>query len=59
MTEAEFDAAVIRNKLPLDADKKRELYTAFGKMETMIDLVTRPKPREAEPSLIFVPGESA
>ena len=39
MTEAEFDAAVIRNNLPLDAAKRRELYGAFGKMEAMIERV--------------------
>jgi hypothetical protein len=56
MTEAEFQAAVIRNKLPLDAAKQAELYVAFGKLEGLIARVTRPKPREAEPALIFVPG---
>ena len=57
MTAEEFEAAVIRNRLPLDAAKTAELYTAFGKLEAMIERVTQPKSREAEPALIFVPGE--
>jgi hypothetical protein len=56
MTAAEFEAAVIRNRLPLDAAKTAELHTALGKLEAMIERVTRPKPREVEPALIFVPG---
>jgi hypothetical protein len=57
MSAAEFEAAVIRNRLPLDAAKTAELHAAFGNLEAMIERVTRPKPREAEPALIFVTAD--
>ncbi len=59
MTKAEFDAAVIRSKLPLNAATQTEIYGALGKLEAMVALVTRDKPREAEPALIFIPGQPA
>ena len=59
MTTEEFEAAAIRIGLPLSPAKRDELYEAFGKLETMIERVTRPKPREAEPALVFVPGDAS
>jgi hypothetical protein len=59
MTEAEFDALTARNKIPFTAETRAELYAAFGKLEVMIDMVGQPKPREAEPALIFLAGKPA
>ena len=59
MTKAEFDATVDRAKLPLDAATRTELYGVMDKLEALIARVTRDKPREAEPALIFVPEQSA
>lgn len=59
MTRTEFDSSVTRSGLPIDDEKRAELYEAFGKVEAMIALVTRDKPREAEPALIFIPGNVA
>jgi hypothetical protein len=59
MTEAEFDAAVLRKKLPLTAATKAEIFGVVGKLEAMIALVTKPRPREDEPALIFIPGDKA
>ncbi|WP_158744104.1 hypothetical protein [Acidisphaera sp. L21] len=56
MTRAEFDAAIARKKLPLTAESKDEIFGAVDKLEAMIALVTKPRPREDEPALIFVPG---
>ena len=59
MTKAEFDAAVDRAGLPLNPITRDELYGAMDKLEALIARVTRDKPREAEPALVFVPGQSA
>jgi hypothetical protein len=57
MTEAAFEAIVLRSGLPLTQETKREIYQATGYLEEMIARVTRPKPREAEPAIIFVPEQ--
>ena len=54
-TKAEFDAAVSRSGLPLDTATREELFEALGKLDALAERVRRPKPREAEPALIFVP----
>ena len=59
MTKAEFDAATIRIKLPFNPATQVEIHAALGKLEAMVERVTRAKPREAEPALIFVPGPVA
>jgi hypothetical protein len=55
LTKAEFDAVVSRSGLPLEAATREELFGALGKLDAMAERVKRPKPREAEPALIFVP----
>jgi hypothetical protein len=55
ITKAEFDATVGRSRLPLDAATREELFGALGKLDAMVERVKRPKPREAESALIFVP----
>jgi hypothetical protein len=55
MTKAEFDAVVGRSGLPLDIATREELFGALGKLDALAERVKRPKPREAEPALIFVP----
>lgn len=55
MTKAEFDAIVGRSKLPLNAVTRAELFAAIGRLDAMVERVKRPKPRETEPALIFVP----
>jgi len=57
MTEATFDALIERSKLPLTAETRREIYGVSGMLEDMVARVTRAKPREAEPAIIFVPEQ--
>ncbi|CAN5223147.1 hypothetical protein BH11PSE4_BH11PSE4_28720 [soil metagenome] len=54
-TQAEFDAAVSRSGLPLDAATREVLFGVLGKLDALRDRFKRPKPRESEPALIFVP----
>ncbi len=57
MTEATFEAIIQRSRLPLTAETRRELFQVTGLLEDMLARVTRPKPREAEPAIIFVPEQ--
>ncbi len=57
MTEATFEAIIQRSRLPLTAETRRELFQITGLLEDMLARVTRPKPREAEPAIIFVPEQ--
>ncbi len=59
MTEATFEAIIQRSRLPLTAETRRELFQVTGMLEDMVARVTRPKPREAEPAIIFVPEQRA
>ncbi len=59
MTRDEFTAAAARSGLTLDAETMDEIHKAFGFVETMIARVSRAKPREAEPALIFLPEQRA
>ena len=53
-TEA-FDVLVAQTGLPLSEAQKATLLAVYPTLQAMIELVTAPMPREAEPSLIFVP----
>ena len=55
MTDAEFTAAMTRSGLPLTPETLAEIRTASHIMEAMVARVTRDKPREAEPALVFQP----
>ena len=56
MTDDEFKAAMSRSGLPLLPETLAELRRASRIMEAMVGRVTRDKPREAEPALVFTPG---
>jgi hypothetical protein len=55
ISEAAFAAMVEQAGLPLTAAQVKALYEPYGLVEAMVALVNKPLPREAEPSLIFVP----
>ena len=55
MTDEEFKAAMTRSGLPLTPETLAEVRQASHIMERMIARVTRDKPREAEPALVFQP----
>lgn len=55
ITKAEFDATVERSGLPLNAVTRAELFGAIGRLDAMVERVKRPKSRDTEPALIFVP----
>lgn len=57
MTDDEFKAAMSRSGLPLTPETLSELRRASHIMEAMVERVTRDKPREAEPALVFHPGQ--
>lgn len=56
MTKAAFETSVGRSGLPLNDATREELFGALGRLDAMAERVKRPKPREAEAALIFVPG---
>jgi hypothetical protein len=55
ISEADFNVLLTHTGLPLSAEQKQALYEPYALVEAMIALVTKPMPREAEPSLIFLP----
>ena len=57
MTRAEFDAAVARSGMPFDPETADDIYGAFGFLEAAIERVNAPRPREAEPAVIFFPEQ--
>ena len=57
MTDDEFNAAITRSGLPLTPETLAELRKSSHIVEAMLDRVTRDKPREAEPGLIFYPEQ--
>lgn len=59
MTDAEFEAALSRNGLTLTPETLAELRRASVLMEDFIARVTRDKPAEAEPALVFQPEQRA
>jgi hypothetical protein len=53
MTKEEFDVLVARTGLPLSDAQKTTLLAVYPTLLGLIERVTAPMPREAEPSLIF------
>ena len=50
-----FDALAAQTGLPLSEAQKETLRAVYPTLKTMLDRVSAPLPREAEPGLIFVP----
>ncbi len=57
MTDEEFTACMSRSGLPLTPESLAEIRKASRIMEGMVARVTRDKPREAEPGLVFDPEQ--
>lgn len=55
MDKQTFSALVDRTGLPLSDDQKAALFAVYPMFQAMIARATPPMPREAEPSLIFLP----
>jgi hypothetical protein len=58
MTEAEFAAILARSGLQLSPETQKEIFENCDLLEQMIARVGRPKAREDEPAVIFVPGRA-
>ena len=54
MTKEEFDNLAASTGLPLSDAQKATLFGAYPTLKALMDRVSEPMPREAEPSLIFV-----
>lgn len=59
ISEADFAVLVAQTGLPLTPGQSHDIYEVYGLIEAMRDRVHAPLPREAEPSLIFVPQGGA
>jgi hypothetical protein len=57
MNEDSFGALVDQTGLVLTAGQKAVLFKAYPMFQAMVARATPPMPREAEPSLIFVPEQ--
>jgi hypothetical protein len=57
MNEDSFGALVDQTGLVLTAEQKAVLFKAYPMFQAMVARATPPMPREAEPSLIFVPEQ--
>lgn len=55
MGKEEFSTLIDRTGLTLTDEQKAVLFAAYPMFEAMIARATPPMPREAEPSVIFVP----
>ena len=55
VTKNALDDLVTQSGLPLSEDQKATLFAVYPTLLGLIERVTAPMPREAEPSLIFVP----
>jgi hypothetical protein len=55
ITPEAFDALIAETGLSLSSEQKATLLAIYPTWRAMIDRVTAPLPREAEPGLIFVP----
>jgi hypothetical protein len=53
LTEAAFDSLVAQTGLPLNEAQKAMLREVYPMLAAMVERVTAPLPREAEPALIF------
>jgi hypothetical protein len=51
----EFSALVDQSGLTLTDEQKSTLFAAYPMFQAMVARATPPMPREAEPSVIFVP----
>lgn len=57
MTDSEFEAAISRSGLPLKPETIAELRRASVAIEQYIARVTRDKPVEVEPAIVFQPEQ--
>ena len=55
MGKEEFSTLIDRTGLTLTDEQKAVLFAAYPMFEAMTARATPPMPREAEPSVIFVP----
>ena len=55
MDKEEFSTRVDRTGLTLTDNQKAVLFAAYPLFQAMVARATPPMPREAEPSVIFVP----
>jgi len=55
ISEAVFEVLLLQTGLPLSPEQRRALYEPYALVEAMLARVGQPMPREAEPSLIFIP----
>jgi hypothetical protein len=55
ISEAAFEVLLAQTGLPLSQQQRHALYEPYALVEAMVALVNKPMPREAEPSLIFIP----
>jgi hypothetical protein len=55
MDKEAFSTLVDRTGLTLTSEQKAVLFAAYPMFQAMIARATPPMPREAEPSLIFLP----
>ncbi len=55
ITEDAFEVLAAQTGLPLSAEQKATLRAVYPTLRDMMDRVSQPLPREAEPGHIFVP----
>lgn len=55
LTAEEFAILAAQTGLPLSDAQKATLHAAYPLLQAIIERVSAPMPREAEPALIFVP----
>jgi hypothetical protein len=55
ITEDVFETLAAQTGLPLSVAQKETLRAVYPALRAMMDRVSEPLPREAEPALIFVP----
>jgi hypothetical protein len=56
MDEADFAVLARQTGIPFTDEQRRELHEMYGYLLPMIARVCTPRPRDAEPALIFTPG---
>lgn len=55
ISEDAFEALAAETGLPLSAEQKATVRSVYPTLKAMMDRVSAPLPREAEPGHIFVP----